>query len=109
MIHSSPDPENTDPAAGVSIMLSARMTDKVIDQGHVGSRIEWVRIAVPVCNIFFITVYVPHKGSKNEADDSRYDYTTTQAPAHSAKIRIYAVTSTASYRGMYKGAQDNGA
>ena len=61
-IHSSPAPENTDPAAGVSIMLSARMTDKVIDQALAGSRIEWVRIAVPVCNIFFIVVYIPHKG-----------------------------------------------
>ena len=51
-----------DPAAGVAIMLSARMADKVIAQGHVGSRIVWVKLAGPVCNIFFITVYIPHKG-----------------------------------------------
>ena len=63
---------NTDPAAGVAIMLSDRMADKVIDQGHVGTRIVWVRIAGPICNIFFITVYVPHKGrtSKPTATDT---------------------------------------
>ena len=55
-IHSLTAPENTDPAVGVTIMLSARIADKVLDQGHVGTRIAWVRIAVPVCNIFFITV-----------------------------------------------------
>ena len=53
---------STDPAAGVAIMLSPRMADKVIGQGHVGTRIAWVRIAGPVCNIFYVVVYVPHKG-----------------------------------------------
>ena len=43
-------------------MLSDRITDKVIDEGHVGTRIAWDRIAGPVCNIFFVTVYIPHKG-----------------------------------------------
>ena len=63
---------STDPAAGVAIMLSDRMADKVLEQGHVGPRIVWVRIAGPICNIFFITVYVPHKGrtSKPTAADT---------------------------------------
>ena len=52
----------SDPAAGVAILLSNRMADKVIDSGHVGTRIAWVRLAGPVCNIFFIVAYVPHKG-----------------------------------------------
>ena len=68
-IHSAPagkdeQGKSTDPAAGVAIMLSNRMADKIIDQGHVGTRIAWVRIAGPVCNIFFIVVYIPHRGRK---------------------------------------------
>ena len=47
-------------------MLSARMADKVISEGHVGTRIAWVRIKGPVCNIFFIVVYIPHKGRKQK-------------------------------------------
>ena len=43
-------------------MLSNRMADKIIDQGHVGTRIAWVRISGPVSNMFFIVVYVPHRG-----------------------------------------------
>ena len=43
-------------------MLSNRMTNKVINSGHVGTRIAWVRIAGPVCNIFYVVVYIPHKG-----------------------------------------------
>ena len=54
--------ESTDPAAGVAIMLSDRMADKVLDEGHVGTRIAWARIAGPICNIFFVVAYIPHKG-----------------------------------------------
>ena len=54
--------KSSDPAAGVAIMLSPRIADKVLDSGHVGTRIAWVRIAGPVCNIFFIVTYIPHKG-----------------------------------------------
>ena len=65
-VHSAPAPKkegkSTDPAAGVAIMLSNRMADKLLDEGHVGTRIAWVRLKGPVCNIFFIVVYVPHKG-----------------------------------------------
>ena len=34
--------KSRDPAAGVAIMLSPRMADKVLDEGHVGTRIAWV-------------------------------------------------------------------
>ena len=66
-VHSAPagndeNGKNPDPAAGVAIMLSNRMANKVISSGHVGTRIAWVRIAGPVCNIFFVVVYIPHKG-----------------------------------------------
>ena len=47
-------------------MLSARMEDKVVAEGHVGTRIAWVKIAGPTCNIFFIVVYIPHKGRKTK-------------------------------------------
>ena len=43
-------------------MLSNRIADKVIDSGFVGTRIAWVKIKGPVCNIFFIVTYIPHKG-----------------------------------------------
>ncbi len=52
------DGKSADPAAGVAIMLSDRMVDKVIDEGHIGTRIVWVKLAGPVCNIFFIIVYM---------------------------------------------------
>ena len=54
-----------DPAAGVAIMLSTRMTTKVLSQGSVGTRIAWVRVAGPVCNLFFVVTYIPHKGRTN--------------------------------------------
>ena len=50
-----------DPAAGVAIMLSKQMEQYYRDSGHVGNRIVWVRIAGPVCSIFFVAVYIPHK------------------------------------------------
>ena len=50
-----------DPAAGVAIMLSKQMEQYYRDSGHVGTRIAWVRIAGPVCSIFFVAVYIPHK------------------------------------------------
>ena len=66
-IHSSPAQVDSqgkcnDPAAGVAIMLSKKMATKILGQGHVGTRIAWVRLKGPVCNIFYIVVYVPHKG-----------------------------------------------
>ena len=54
--------KSTDPAAGVAIMMSPRMADKVLDEGHVGTRIVWVRLKGPICNIFYVVCYIPHKG-----------------------------------------------
>ena len=50
-----------DSAAGVAILLSRRMRRHIDKSGHVGTRIAWVRLRGPVCPIFFIVVYVPHK------------------------------------------------
>ena len=52
----------SDPAAGVAILMSARMADKALDQGHVGTRKAWVKLKGPVCNIYFVVAYIPHKG-----------------------------------------------
>ena len=56
--------KSLDQAAGVVILLSERMANNVIGRGHVGSRIVWVRIAGPICNLFVIITYIPHKGRK---------------------------------------------
>ena len=56
------DGTDPDPAAGVAIMLSPRMADRIPGQGYVVSRIVWVRIAGPVCNLFVIVTYIPHRG-----------------------------------------------
>ena len=37
------------------------MADRVLDSGCEGARIVWVRLADPVCNMFIIVVYVPHR------------------------------------------------
>jgi len=56
--------KDPDPAAGVAILLSPRMADRILDQGCVGSRIVYVRLAGPVCKLFIVVVYIPHKGRK---------------------------------------------
>ena len=66
-IHSAPaaidaNDKCIDPAAGVTIMLSPRMAAKTLDTGHVGTRIAWVHLKGLVCNLFYIVVYIPHKG-----------------------------------------------
>ena len=53
--------KNEDSASGVAILLSKRFADKVLAKGSVGSRIVWVRIDGPVCPLFVVCVYVPHK------------------------------------------------
>ena len=58
------DGKSTDPAAGVAIMLSAKMRDKIHKSGSIGSRIVWVRLQGPICPIFFIVTYIPHKYRK---------------------------------------------
>ena len=60
-----------DPAAGVAILLSKRMADKVMSWGNVGARIVWVRLAGPICNLFVVVTYIPHKGRVSpSADDT---------------------------------------
>ena len=53
-------------------MLSPKMTQKILEKGHVGTRIAWVRLRGPVCNLFYIVVYIPHKGRvvKPRAEDT---------------------------------------
>ena len=53
--------KNTDPAAGVAILLSQRFSKKILAQGAVESRIVWVRLDGPVCPLFVVCAYVPHK------------------------------------------------
>lgn len=64
--------DENDPAAGVAIMLSKRMEGKILSCDSVGARIAWVRLAGPICNIFFVLTYVPHKGKtkKPMAEDT---------------------------------------
>ena len=51
----------TDPAAGVAILLSKRMKRHIDKSVFVGTRIAWVRLRGPVCPIFFVVSYIPHK------------------------------------------------
>ena len=56
-----------DPAAGVTILLSPRFAERILSQGRVGTRIVWVRIKGPICNLFVVVAYIPHKGRTNPA------------------------------------------
>ena len=58
------DGKDPDPAAGVAILLSNRMADRILATGCVGSRIVYARLAGPVCNLFIIVTYIPHRGRK---------------------------------------------
>ena len=60
------DGKYTDPVTGVSILLSKGFASKVLSSGCVGSRTTlWARIEDPICNLFVIVVYAPHKGRVN--------------------------------------------
>ena len=50
--------KSTSPVAGVAIMLSNRMDDKLLDKGHAGTFIAWVHVKGSVCNIFYIVTYI---------------------------------------------------
>ena len=50
-----------DLAAGEVIMISPRMRTKIHSSDHVSTIIAWVRLHGPICTIFFIVVYIPHK------------------------------------------------
>ena len=56
--------EDPDPVAGVTILLSSRMVDRILDSGNVGARIVYVCLEGPVCNLFVVIPYIPHKGRK---------------------------------------------
>ena len=43
-------------------LLSPRMTDRTLGSGYIGSRIAWVRLTGPVCDLFIIVVHVSHRG-----------------------------------------------
>ena len=58
-----------DPAAGVGILLSPRLTKKVHSFGSHGERICWVRIKGPVCNLYIVAVYLPHRGRVMPSQD----------------------------------------
>ena len=53
---------DADPAAGVAILLSPRFAERILDSGWEGSRIVWARLAGPVCNLFVVVTYIPHRG-----------------------------------------------
>ena len=69
------DGKSTDPEAGVTILFSPRVADKVVDQGHVGTRIVWVKITGPVCNTFYIVTYMYQMkdGHKHHKHKTRWD------------------------------------
>ena len=54
----------TDPYAGVAIMLSNRMAECTKHSGSCGSRIAFVEISASPCNLFIIGVYIPHSNRK---------------------------------------------
>ena len=62
-IVSEPAPVN-DSYAGTALLLSNRVAKCVIHKGHHGSRICYVRIRSQPCNLFVISIYVPHKFRK---------------------------------------------
>ena len=114
-VHSAPAPKkegkSTDPAAGVAIMLSNRMADKLLDEGHVGTRIAWVRLKGPVCNIFFIVVYVPHKGrtSAPYAEDTILQLKKLLRTVRKSECVILTGDFNCQLRRNVAGAQGNGA
>ena len=51
-----------DPYAGVAILMSPRIARSVLHSGCCGARIVFVRIKASPCNLFVVSVYVPHSG-----------------------------------------------
>jgi hypothetical protein len=51
-----------DKAAGVGIILSEAARAKVLAFGSTGERSCYVRLQGPVCNLFFVATYLPHRG-----------------------------------------------
>ena len=51
-----------DRAAGVGIILSKAAQQKVTAFGSTGERVCYVRIQGPVCSLFIVAAYLPHRG-----------------------------------------------
>ena len=63
-----------DRAAGVGILLSPATQTKVESFGSEGERVCWVRLAGPMCPLFVIAVYLPHRGRVSPSqDDTLHD------------------------------------
>ena len=58
-----------DKETGVGILLSDRLEKKVTSFGSEGERICWVRIRGPVCHLFVVVIYLPHRGRTTPAQD----------------------------------------
>ena len=58
-----------DRASGVGILLSKRAQSKLLDFGSQGERVCYVRLQGPVCNLFVIAVYIPHRGRTSPCQD----------------------------------------
>ena len=58
-----------DKAAGVGLLLSDRIAKKVRSFGSEGERICWARIKGPVCHLFVIAIYLPHRGRTSPSQD----------------------------------------
>jgi exonuclease III len=57
-------PTDGDPSGVSAIHLSKRAQRMVINSGHKGSRLVWVRLAGLFCNQFIVSAYIPHKARK---------------------------------------------
>ena len=58
-----------DRAAGVGILLSPAAQQKVLSFGSISERVCFVRLEGPVCNLFIVATYVPHRGRINPCQD----------------------------------------
>ena len=58
-----------DKAAGVGLLFSDRIVSRVTSFGSEGERICWARIKGPVCHLFVIAVYLPHRGHTMPSQD----------------------------------------
>ena len=58
-----------DRAAGVGIILSKAAQQKVTAHGSTGERVCYVRIKGPVCNLFIVAAYLPHRGRVSSCQD----------------------------------------
>ena len=57
-------PAAGDPAGTAAIHLSPRAQRMVLNSGHKGSRLAWVRLRGQFANILIISAYIPHKYRK---------------------------------------------